>query len=132
MGAWGLVTGFEEGFRGGTRSGIANDIPGSSVRTPTPQSANSELWFGERRYAMQVSGRSESQTILGAAEEEFERAEETVTFDEHRRAPFGSHVTAAQVHLNTARLLWLKSFLSSPDEVAPLFSGVPRRGSGKT
>ncbi|MEU6273012.1 hypothetical protein ABZ871_11460 [Streptomyces populi] len=79
---------------------------------------------GERKRVMQASGGHEGQMILGAAEEELVRAEEIVTFDEHRRAPFGSHVTAAQVHLNTARLLWLKSFLSSPDEVAPYLPGL--------
>ncbi|MET9894370.1 hypothetical protein ABZZ47_29950 [Streptomyces sp. NPDC006465] len=61
--------------------------------------------MGERERTMQTSGRPEGQMIPGAAEEELERAENIVTFDEHRRAPFGSHVTAAQVHLNTARLL---------------------------
>ncbi|MEV6055691.1 hypothetical protein [Streptomyces sp. NPDC052107] len=78
----------------------------------------------ERKRAVQASGRPDGQAILGAADEELDCAEKTLTFDEHRRAPFGSHVTAAQVHLNTARLLWLKSFLSSPDEVAPYLPGL--------
>ncbi|MFE1292224.1 hypothetical protein [Streptomyces sp. NPDC058751] len=80
--------------------------------------------IGERKRAMQASGGPEGQKILGAAEEELECAEKTVTFDVHRRAPFGSHVTVAQIHLNTARLLWLKSFLPSPDEVAPYLPGL--------
>lgn len=78
----------------------------------------------ERRHVVQASGRPDGQAILGAADEEINCAEKTLTFDEHRRAPLGSHVTAAQVHLNTARLLWLKSFLSSPDEVAPYLPGL--------
>ncbi|MFD8263407.1 hypothetical protein ACFV19_31915 [Streptomyces griseoluteus] len=78
----------------------------------------------ERKRAVQATGRPDGHTILGAADEELDCAENILTFDEHRRAPFGSHVTAAQVHLNTARLLWLKSFLSSPDEVAPYLPGL--------
>ncbi|MFJ9729568.1 hypothetical protein ACIRP3_43300 [Streptomyces sp. NPDC101209] len=78
----------------------------------------------ERRHVIQASGSPDGQAILGAADDELNCAEKTLTFDQHRRAPFGSHVTAAQVHLNTARLLWLKSFLSSPGEVAPYLPGL--------
>ncbi|WP_406375820.1 hypothetical protein OG788_39930 [Streptomyces sp. NBC_00647] len=100
----GLVNGFEEGFRGLAWSGYRErhswelDDDHASVR-------ELRALVGERKRTMRASGRLEGQTILGAAEEELERAENIVTFDEHRRAPFGSHVTAAQVHLNTARPL---------------------------
>lgn len=78
----------------------------------------------ERERTLQKSGRPGGHDMLSAARDELQCAEQILTFDQHRRAPFGSHVTAAQVHLNTARLLWLKSFLSSPGEVGPYLPGL--------
>ncbi|MET9114724.1 hypothetical protein ABZX38_11025 [Streptomyces longwoodensis] len=78
----------------------------------------------ERRGGGQTSGSPDGQTLLDAADEELDCAEKILTFDQHRRAPLGSHVTTAQVHLNTARLLWLKSFLPSPRAVAPYLPGL--------
>lgn len=78
----------------------------------------------ERKRAVESSGGADGLALLAAAEEELQCAERILTFDHHHRAPLGSHVTAAQVHLNMARLLWLKSFLSAPAEVAPYLPGM--------
>ncbi|MFE5813634.1 hypothetical protein [Streptomyces sp. NPDC056479] len=80
--------------------------------------------LNERKRAVESSGTPDGLALLAAAEEELHCAERILNFDHHHRAPMGSHVTAAQVHLNTARLLWLKSFLSSPAEVAPYLPGM--------
>ncbi|MGW5469841.1 hypothetical protein [Streptomyces chartreusis] len=80
--------------------------------------------INERKQTLERSGSSEGLALLAAAEEELHCAERILTFDHHHRAPLGSHVTAAQVHLNLVRLLWLKSFLSSPAEVAPYLPGM--------
>lgn len=53
--------------------------------------------------------------LLGGAREELVRAKGVIDFDKHRRAPAASHVTTAQVHLDTARSLWLRTL--SPAEL---------------
>ncbi|MFE1841657.1 hypothetical protein [Streptomyces sviceus] len=57
--------------------------------------------------------------LLAAARAELDSADLLLDFEKHRRMPLGSHVTAAQIHLSAARLLWVKSFLSSPEAIKP-------------
>ncbi len=57
--------------------------------------------------------------LLAAARAELDSADLLLDFEKHHRMPLGSHVTAAQIHLSAARLLWVKSFLSSPEAIKP-------------
>ncbi|MGW2640087.1 hypothetical protein [Streptomyces sp. NPDC001348] len=66
----------------------------------------------------------EAKVMLRAAAAELESAGKLLSFGEHRRAPLGSHVTAARIHLETARLLWIKSFTSSPQAIDPYVPGL--------
>jgi hypothetical protein len=61
----------------------------------------------------------EARLLLETARAELRSAVEILSFEHHRRTPSGSHVTAAQIHLNAAQLLWVKSFLASPDDISP-------------
>jgi hypothetical protein len=60
--------------------------------------------------------------LMQGAGYELDRAESVIDFDTHRRGPSGSHVTAAQLHFNTARSLWLHSL--SPTELQPYLPGM--------
>ncbi|GAA4760676.1 hypothetical protein [Streptomyces sanyensis] len=66
----------------------------------------------------------EARAVLAAAHDELDAAERIVTFNAHHRSPLGSHIMAAHTHLNAAALLWLKSFLASPQEVSPYLPGL--------
>ncbi|GAA2526865.1 hypothetical protein GCM10010423_21230 [Streptomyces levis] len=66
-----------------------------------------------------LSENGDDKKLLAAARVELDLADELLDFERHRRKPLGSHVTAAQIHLSAARLLWVKSFLSSPREIRP-------------
>jgi hypothetical protein len=66
-----------------------------------------------------LAGNDTGKKLLAAARAELDSADELLDFEEHHRKPLGSHVTAAQIHLNAARLLWVRSFLSSPQEIKP-------------
>ncbi|MFG3006445.1 hypothetical protein [Streptomyces calvus] len=66
----------------------------------------------------------EARTMLQGARRELEAADTVLLFDEHRRSPLGSHVTAAHLHLNAARLLWARSFVTSPQDVSPYLAGL--------
>ncbi|MCX5333475.1 MULTISPECIES: hypothetical protein [unclassified Streptomyces] len=57
--------------------------------------------------------------LLAAARAELDSAYKLLDFEEHHRKPLGSHITAAQIHLSAARLLWVRSFLSSPQDIKP-------------
>jgi hypothetical protein len=57
--------------------------------------------------------------MLEAADKGLNRAEEILHFGKHRRATLGSHVTAAQVHISSARVALLRSYASNPEEVTP-------------
>ncbi|MFB4313873.1 hypothetical protein [Actinomadura sp. 21ATH] len=56
-----------------------------------------------------------SAELLDGAREELDKARDVIDFDTHRRAASASHVTAAQVHLDTARSLWLRTL--APAEI---------------
>ncbi|MCX5049923.1 MULTISPECIES: hypothetical protein [unclassified Streptomyces] len=64
------------------------------------------------------------QEMLEAARHELAATEKILTFKDHHRAPLGSHVTAAQVHISAARIHWLRSFASIPHEVIPYLAGM--------
>ncbi|WP_282692706.1 hypothetical protein [Streptomyces sp. CC208A] len=66
----------------------------------------------------------EDQAFLKAGCNELKKADDLLRIDLQRRTSFGSLVTAAQIHLNAARLFWLRSFLSSPDKFAPYLPGL--------
>ncbi|QXJ22474.1 hypothetical protein AGRA3207_003477 [Actinomadura graeca] len=55
--------------------------------------------------------------LLEGARDELRRAENVIDFDKHRRGPTASHVTTAQLHLNSARSLWMKTL--TPEELEP-------------
>ncbi|MEW2355698.1 hypothetical protein [Spirillospora sp. NPDC029432] len=60
--------------------------------------------------------------LLDGAREELDRARGVIDFDTHRRAASASHVTTAQVHLDTARSLWLRTL--APAEVEAHLPGM--------
>ncbi|MEN8652709.1 hypothetical protein ABCR94_19465 [Streptomyces sp. 21So2-11] len=59
---------------------------------------------------------------LEKALDELTAAEDAVSYKGHRRCRNGSHVAVAQIHLNTARSLWLR--MTSPVEVVPYLPGL--------
>ncbi|MDF9813664.1 hypothetical protein [Streptomyces sp. SPB162] len=74
--------------------------------------------FVEAREA-QISGDPNGKKLMAAARRELNAAYQLLNFEKHHRTPLGSHVTAAQIHLNSARLLWVKSFISHPETIKP-------------
>jgi hypothetical protein len=60
--------------------------------------------------------------LLEGARQELDRARQVIDFEVHRRAPSASHVTTAQMHLETARSLWLRSL--SPAELESYLPGM--------
>ncbi|MFJ4840456.1 hypothetical protein [Streptomyces sp. NPDC088746] len=71
-----------------------------------------------------ASSTAEARTMLEAASEELNAADRVLMFEEHRRAPLGSHLASAQIHVNAARLLWIRSFSVSPQEISPYVAGL--------
>ncbi|MEE4495921.1 hypothetical protein PWJ43_37750 [Streptomyces sp. BE230] len=67
---------------------------------------------------------AEARTMLELAIKELATADKVLAFDEHHRAPLGSHITAAHIHVNAARLLWVKSFAMSPQEMSPYVASL--------
>ncbi|CAG6393698.1 hypothetical protein NMG29_34670 [Streptomyces cocklensis] len=61
----------------------------------------------------------DAREMLKAAEVELASADQLLDFGDHRRASLGSHVTAAQIHVNAARLFWVKSFFATPEKISP-------------
>lgn len=43
------------------------------------------------------------------ARQALDRAHSVIDFDQHKRAPTASHVTTAQMHVNSARTMWLRT-----------------------
>ncbi|MFF3680229.1 hypothetical protein ACFYYS_40435 [Streptomyces sp. NPDC002120] len=64
------------------------------------------------------------QEMLAAAHHELATAQSMLTFEDHRRVPLSSHVTAARVHISAARIHWLRSFASMPHAVIPYLPGM--------
>ncbi|MDN0199419.1 hypothetical protein [Streptomyces sp. S.PNR 29] len=94
---------------------------------------NEDIRANIRKYRALIEARQEStdsptdRRMLDAATEELDAAGRIINFADHRRAPLGSHATSAQIHVNAAKLLWLRSFLSNaqaPREIAPYFDGL--------
>ncbi|WP_067466443.1 hypothetical protein [Actinomadura macra] len=57
----------------------------------------------------------EDERLLEGARGALQSALSVIDFDTHRRGPTASHVTTAQLHLNSARSLWMKTL--TPDEL---------------
>ncbi|WP_165495187.1 hypothetical protein [Actinomadura roseirufa] len=72
------------------------------------------------RAAAQIS--AENARLREAARDEVRRAMEVIDYAEHRRSAAASHVTSAQVHVNAAWSLWLKTL--SPAEIEPYLPGL--------
>jgi hypothetical protein len=64
------------------------------------------------------------QEILVAAEAELTHAERLLDSSRHRRAPIGSHVNSMRMHVDSARLLWMRSFVSDPKAMQPYVAGL--------
>ncbi|MFI0481418.1 hypothetical protein [Actinomadura sp. 9N215] len=60
-----------------------------------------------RRDDGEVSGQDAD--LLRAAEDALDRAEHVIDYRGHRRSRTASHVTTAQLHLNSARSLWMRT-----------------------
>ncbi|MFA1546429.1 hypothetical protein [Actinomadura chokoriensis] len=54
-------------------------------------------------------GSAERAHLVFHARQALDRARTVVDFNKHRRGPTASHVTTAQMHVNSARTMWLKA-----------------------
>lgn len=61
----------------------------------------------------------EARTMLNAAKNALGEADRILKFEAHHRKPLSSHSSSAQIHINAARLLWMKSFISEPAKLSP-------------
>lgn len=70
------------------------------------------------RAAQATESRSSERTyLLEHAREALARADAVIDFHRHRRGPSASHVTTAQMYVNSARTMWLRTL--SAEELAP-------------
>lgn len=67
---------------------------------------------------------AEARYLLNAAKKELLNAENILTFARHHRAHMSSHANAAQIHINAARLLWMKSFVNEPESIGAYLPGL--------
>ncbi|MWA07599.1 hypothetical protein F8568_046285 [Actinomadura sp. LD22] len=65
---------------------------------------------------------AEHAKLLQSARGELRRAESVIDFGTHRRSPRASHVTAAQLHINSALSLWLRTLPAK--ELEPCLPGI--------